>query len=131
MNRYTIYCTEQQTKKALELGAPIEILPNYTEYKGFPLVKCKDGNDRPCIIPTVEQMINWLEEQGVYFEIGYMQYFHVEGGKDIFDKLAHEYRIRIIDKTQLVSKESDFTSRQEDTLAAIDAALDYLTNNKK
>lgn len=25
MNRYTIYCTPEQTKKALELGAPIEV----------------------------------------------------------------------------------------------------------
>ena len=48
MDRYTIYCTEEQTKKALELGAPIE-----SEY--IELI-CKSF----LIYPTAEQMIGFI-----------------------------------------------------------------------
>lgn len=52
MSDYTLYCTEEQTKKALELGAPIEYY-----LKGI------------FKVPTAEQMAGWLEEQGITFEI--------------------------------------------------------------
>lgn len=65
MNRYTIYCTEEQAKKALELGAPIET------------IRLQTGENPPIdsiyisqqfehyYIPTAEQMLGWLEEQGI------------------------------------------------------------------
>lgn len=118
MDEYIIRCTSEQTKKALELGAPIEILPNYTEYRVFPLVKCKDGNDRPCIIPTAEQMLGWLEEQGVSVEItmasqniGYYSLNRIDR------KGAFDFTGRC---------EKTYSSRKGATLAAIDAALEYL-----
>lgn len=117
MNQYTIHCTEEQTKKALELGAQIVILPNYTEYRVFPLVKCKDGNERPCVIPTSEQMIGWLETQGLFITID------KSDGGHIF------YKIRKGNK--YICEWNSFSSRPEATLAAIDAALEYLINKKK
>lgn len=127
MNTYTIYCTIEQTKKSFELGAPIELLPNYTEYRVFPLLKCKDGNDRPCIIPTAEQMIGWLEEQGIYIivPIPLIKDFN----KNDFSKAdAFEYRI-VINGNEPYSGE--YLTSKEATLAAIDLALEYLINNKK
>lgn len=132
MDKYSIYCTPEQTKKALDLGAPIVKVDTkdkrlrYYDNLFYPIIA-----DYPFAIPTSEQMINWLEEQGIHFEVSYMQYFHVEGGRDIFDKLTYEYHISIIGKIRQLSKESDFSSRKEATLAAIDAALDYLNKNKK
>lgn len=110
MNKYTIYCTEKQTKKALELGAPIE----------------RDGyEDRPYIyydgaylIPTVEQMIGWLEEQGIMFNIAtnpFDEYKVIMSKAGNYDNIANiEWNKR----------------RKEATLAAIDAALEYLIKNK-
>lgn len=45
MNEYTIYCTQEQTLKAIELGASIEGI----------------------FIPTAEQMLGWLRSQGMKF----------------------------------------------------------------
>ena len=48
MNKYTIYCTSEQTKRAYELGAPIEKTSlEYWKNK----------------IPTIEQMCGWLREK--------------------------------------------------------------------
>lgn len=119
MNRYTIYCTEEQTRKALELGAPIEILPNYTEYRVFPFIKCKDGNDRPCIIPTAEQMIGWLEEQGVFISVSRLL-------------SCEEYSVYIYTKKgRYYERDKRSLTRGEATLSAIDAALEYLENLKQ
>ena len=57
MEKYTIYCTEAQTKKALELGAPIQTIKK-PQYSVGLIAKV-----------TAEQMIGWLEEQGIYFHI--------------------------------------------------------------
>ena len=48
MNRYTIYCTPEQTKRAYELGAPLEKTSlEYWKNK----------------IPTIEQMCGWLRDK--------------------------------------------------------------------
>lgn len=48
MNKYTIYCTSEQTKRAYELGAPLEKTSlEYWKNK----------------IPTIEQMCGWLREK--------------------------------------------------------------------
>ena len=61
---YSIYCTEEQTKKALELGAPINFR---WLYHGIPFhkeVNIEYGHYAE--IPTTEEMVGWLEEQGVH-----------------------------------------------------------------
>lgn len=97
MDIYTVYCTTEQTKKALKLGAPIathwSIMTNDWIYDN----------------PLTEQMIWWLEERNMFCEIRHYEYFH------------HSY----VNGKYL----GHFSSRKEATLAAIDAALDYLSNN--
>ena len=114
MNHYTIYCTEEQTRKALELGAPIVILPNYEEFKGFPFVRCKNGYEYPCQKPTAEQMIGWLEEE-------WCCSFTIT--KDIVGLYLYVVRDK---KKNIISKQFRYNFRKEATLAAIDAALDYI-----
>ena len=113
MNKYTIYCTEEQTRKALELGAPIE-----KHYKGT------DGLTRyyEDVIPTAEEMIGWIEEQGILVDTS-AAFLHT-------NTPSYLYRIgfRFND---YVSDVVDYPSRKEATLAAIDAALEYLSRNKK
>lgn len=98
---YTILCTQEQTIKAIELGAPIEGI----------------------FIPTAEQMIGWLEEKGLIFNI-----VKVTG---LFNK-ASWYGFKIISRRGYTEYNVvQHHSRPEATLAAIDAALDYLIENKK
>lgn len=114
MNRYTLYCSEAQTKKAFELGAPIELLPNYTEYKGLSFIKCQDGNERPYIPPTAEQMIGWLEEQNLMFNIT----------ANIFD----EYKVIVVKASsyETIANIKWHHNRKNAIIDGIDAALEYL-----
>lgn len=124
MDEYTIPCTKEQIEKALELGAPIKS-PNVEIgfFEDWEMVICNVMiiNDNYYYIPTAEEMIGWLETQEAFDSI------EIEYCKDYKIWL---YRI-------CTSKEDDctfkslFPSRKEATLAAIDAALDYLSNNKK
>ena len=101
MDKYTIYCTEEQTKKVLDLGAPID--SRWIE---------KDLN------LTAEQMTGWLDEQGLLIVIDKNDnYYTWEVYKNIY----------LID----MSKTKSIASRKEAILSAIDVALEYLSNNKK
>lgn len=135
MERYTIYCTEEQTKKAFALGAPIDESIDYhtdghlitTGYmlNGEVNDKNLDGFGWANIlrIPTAEQMIGWLEEQGVVVILVSII--------DI-DTLCYRWVIHSCQYDDDFMDRSDMTySRKDATLAAIDAALDYLIKNKK
>lgn len=120
MNIYTIYCTEEQTKKALELGAPIENHPMF-RYGDNNIPKYVHRNDfnKDCFsyTPTAEQMINWLEEQKIYFSI------------TCIGDYVYEVWIKDNNNNGKVIVNSCVPSRKEATLAAIDAAFEYLSNN--
>lgn len=118
MERYKIYCTEEQTRKALELGAPIEYHPMYMygDNDSPKIVHYKVRNIRVfSYCPTAEQLFGWLEEQEIHITI--------TRSDDGFD-VTYSY---IINERY---GDSNYTSRKEATLAAIDAALEYLTNKK-
>lgn len=119
MNRYTIYCTPEQAKKALELGAPIDNSSNNFDSD------CSDNiellsNGLYAIIPTAEEMIGWLEEQGIQISLN-VSCFN-EWDCAVYNTLM---------LSGLVFESNWKKTRKEAILAAIDAALDYLTNNKK
>lgn len=120
MEKYTIMCTESQTKKALELGAPIIFKCQKVRYLdggySYEIVE-KDGE--PVLeTPTAEQMIGWLEEQGGIKHI------------DIYRNCDYwGYGVITYMTTYDVTKH--FSTRKEATLAAIDAALDYLSKSKE
>lgn len=103
---YTIYCTTEQTKKALELGAPIEEF-NVSSIKGQ-----KSYN-----YPTAEQMIGWLEEQEDIDLISICKSSFGDWDYFIFSKTA-----------EIAVHARVYDSRKEATLAAIDAALEYLSS---
>ena len=119
MNEYTIYCTKEQTKKALELGAPI-IKATYQNKEPHVGVLVKLINKETIydyICPTAEQMIGWLEEHGILISITAL---------NTLDNPIYNYNINRGEESW-----STFSSRKEATLAAIDAALEYLDKNKK
>lgn len=115
MNKYTIYCTEEQTKKAFELGAQINVRCSYNGY--HPLPFNKEIIIEPhhfAEVPTAEQMIGWLESQDGIEEITVCK-----TGMWIWGK-----------NHTLIDGSPNYSSRQESSLAAIDAALDYLAKEK-
>ena len=117
MEQYTIYCTKKQTNKALELGAPIEVDFQFNS-------KTVIINKKAYIVPTAEQMIGWLERQGLVI----IDTFSVT---DLIDDLSwYSYRLRFPWQKEKYN-EIKYDSRKEATLAAIDAALDYLSKNNK
>lgn len=124
MNEYTIYCTEEQTRKALALGAPIEYagIPNlHSPHKEIEFVG--ESGKMECAkfaLPTAEQMISWLEEQKVFV--------HIEPCVDI----SCSWRIasKGYNKYGYTSDINVCKSRREATLASIDKALEYLTKRK-
>lgn len=111
MNKYTIYCTEEQTRKALELGAPINTRWSYDGYYPVPFIKViKIEYAHYAEVPTAEEMIGWLEEQGFYFRIE-------TTGSSVE-----------IDAKCIV--EIHNSTRKDAILTAINAAQEYLSNNK-
>lgn len=119
MNKYEIYCTAEQTAKAIELGAPID--------------KCfySQGNDDAiklpnkalfhATIPTASQMIGWLEEQSITeISITKCSFVSKFWGFGVYS-----------DEGCIAENTKDFNSREEATLSAIDSALEYLTKNNK
>lgn len=117
MNKYTIYCTEEQTKKAFELGAPIE-----KDASSLDLLYCVKLEERESLTgfnywlipPTAEQMIGWLEEQDC------IKFITISNTGDYW-----YYDIRTTSNADCLVN-LYCKSRKEATLAAIDAALDYL-----
>lgn len=118
MNEFSIYCTREQTKKALELGAPIYTSPYFEQLKyEMRIFFVKDGL---CYwYPTAEQMISWLEENNIETIIVCKK----DGGDYGYTVYHTSHRSPL--------QHFGFSSRKEATLAAIDAALEYLTQNKK
>lgn len=117
MNKYTIYCTREQTKKALELGAPIEPQTSSTLIDTL----CAFCDDGWYIIPTAEQMLGWLRKNKLYIEV-MMNDTDTERHFDgfVFISTTDEALLPTIKETY-----------EDALLSAIDNALEYLTNNKK
>lgn len=123
MNGYTIKCTEEQTKKAFELGAPIKANKDYSNGNISETLcvygEIVDKNEYgigECIIlviPTAEQMIGWLRSKNVLFHFDdETNYWNIcSTGDDLTPLRLFGYA---------VNKELD----------AIDAALEYLGNLK-
>lgn len=109
MNRYNLPCTEEQTEKAMQLGAPIE------ESCGLRPATSIDGIIYD--IPTAEQMIGWLEEQGILIDID------TEWNKSVLVYVWNCENKSLINNVF-------HGSRKETIIAAIDAALEYLMTKK-
>lgn len=136
MTEYNLYCTPEQTRKGLELGAPIKIFGN--EYMTRDLVKRakeegqievieKEMNrvdhatvigDLIFCIPTAEQIMQWLESKGIKISI---MYGYDECGRWSYDIDGEMY----MDLQPI----GTYTSRKEATNAAIEETLNYLMNH--
>ena len=111
MNRYTIYCTTAQVKKAIELGAPIITGEN-------PNVPIMLYNRKAYIIPTAEQMIGWLGTQGLSIDVEWS--WNGQSTMWVWDNTKKEHVYTSYDN-----------SHKETTFAAIDVALEYLIKIKE
>ena len=142
MNDYTIYCTPDQTHKALELGAPIRNFITKEESKRLVKISQEENRvddyekelvkyyhqtiigDMIYCIPTAEQMLGWLEEQGL--ELRVIKQRYRDG--------TFAYVFTMIDNDGYFKPHKNnmvYTNRKEATLAAIVSALEYLISKKK
>lgn len=120
MERYTIYCTEEQTKKALELGAPLEqVYYNVVTKDALARYNLVLIGGKEYKIPTAEEMIGWLEEQESILAIEIDR----DNTNEVWMYLVYT------DNKEVDEWKSLFFSRKEATLAAIDAALEYLSSH--
>lgn len=118
ISNYTIYCTEKQTRKARELGAPIEVKTIEDAPKEWYGKAYFTGMATCAKFPTADQMIEWLDGQDVFVNIN-----HISAGYSSW--------LKTISTNENISENLGYVStRKEAILAAIDAALDYLSNNK-
>lgn len=118
MDEFTVYCTPEQIRKALELGVPIRLESEYyhpTEHDlkldtpipcklfttGYHYAKC----------PTAEQMIGWLRSKDIQFH---------------FDDETNYWAIRDATDDLTPLRWYGYSSNKE--LDAIAAALEYLAN---
>lgn len=146
MSDYTLYCTEEQTKKALELCAKPKIIDSQErvkkkierirdtygisscEYRNatYYLVEVRYKNVPNIVVvnqvvyklPTAEQMIGWLETHKIFI--------HVNPCSDVC--CNWHISSKGYNKYGYTSDISVCKSRKEATLAAIDAALEHLSN---
>lgn len=121
MNKYAIYCTKEQTCKSFELGAPLDFRNGD---RPFISVKYFDEDGKLFYhnydIPTAEEMLGWLEEKDGIYDI------HLLRTAD--DEWKYEITTKHLPKNKTYGC---CKSRKEATIAAIDAALEYLMNNKE
>lgn len=116
---YTIYCTSEQTQKAIELGVPIDHSSSQFDDD------CTDNiellsNGLYAIIPTAEQMIGFFRSKNI----------HIVIHKDVIDKWSvYGHEIVPIEFT-IFDRLTGYNSFEEATIAAIDAALEYLKTNQ-
>lgn len=125
MEQYTIYCTAEQTEKALKLGAPIIVTSNHSDVANkeyYEVYHYESRTTTAIVLPTAEQMIGWLEEQGLWI------HFCKPNQRP---KLL-SFSISVLNEHfKRVTIGGEYDSRKKVTLAAIDTALDYLSKNKK
>ena len=120
MNEFTRYCTPEQTREALELGAPIDTndleIGFYEDWE-LDIYKIVIIDERYYYLPTVEEMIGWLRSKGILFrfddEDDYWSICDANG--DVND-----------DSTPL----RWYSWIENKELRAVDAALEYLENKK-
>ncbi len=111
MEQFTIYCTPEQTKKALELGAPIET------YKPIIIDSRAGGSFTTPTMETVtaEQMIGYLATKGIFVGVAW-DYINMK-----WESYTHVER-------KMIGCDG-YYCREEATLAAINEALEYLSKN--
>lgn len=118
MNKYKTYCTPEQTKKALELGAPIikeRVGKCITE--GLARLGCSDEeNEYDYLIPGTDEMLGWLRNDvGLRFKIDEVS------DTIVAYKATYGYWY----------KSGQSSNPKGAVLAVIDVALEYLIINKK
>lgn len=119
---YANYCTEEQTKRAFELGAFLrEVFYSVQSPETAKQYHLIIINDKMYEIPTTEQMIGWLGDKRIQVSIIYS--YRVSPLRWNYD----------LDNDNIILFEHNsvgYSSCKEATLAAIDASLDYLENKK-
>lgn len=116
MEQYKIKCEEEQAYKALKLGAHLRIFSNRGQISDETAKKWDMFNVGIVTyrLPSAEEMIGWIESNTHITQI-------------LIDGMEGTWGYRIYKVTTSDALEANcYKTRKEATIAAIDAALDYL-----
>lgn len=126
MDQYTIYCTPEQTEKALKLGAPIKIKQSAPDsgdnfmWLSPPEDVIAWNNSTHCLVPTAEQMCGWIRDTKSIN-------IYIQECVDAYDRSRKRYYTHCIKYNIEIDQNLNCYSCYSDAiLAAIDVALDYL-----
>lgn len=127
MEQYTIYCTEEQTKRAFELGATIQqiALGACDYYNHHTKI-----NDYYYVIPRAEQMLGWLrEEKGLYIDTTWS---YNNTGDEYISLIWRQYcGIMLCLENELMIEIKPEKTYKESVLKCIDRALYELERKQK
>lgn len=119
---YKLYCDVTQAKKALGLGAELTQLPYQNDDSD--IVHTFMDNGVLYRLPTYEQMIEWIESR---MEILFIDVFIKKS-----DFALGKWRYIVYDGWgDSISSDEYYFKREFATREAINAALDYLENNRE
>jgi len=114
MNQFAKYCTSEQTKKAFELGAPL----NNTAKCGVPSnAPTIEINGIDYYKPSMQEMITWLFEK---FSI-FVSIAPHESGK----WFSLVYNVTHVDEAHVCAEHYYYDDPYEALDSAIDSALEY------
>ena len=127
MNQYTITCTFEQAKKALELGAPITTIKSIRTKDTVlsdDVIEFDKDTFTYVVPPTAEQMQEWLRsEKKIFVKIcPYVSMYH----EDEYDALLVN-----LCNGHVLTVQQGCNNTKEAIITAINVALQYLANNKK
>lgn len=117
MDQFTIFCTPDQTKRAIDLGAPIIKSTFVTGQKWMYIDKTI------FLIPTAEQLIGFMFKHKGLQALRIIHY--PESNRWGYTLIIKMHSIGV---TLSENKDQLFSSQPEATLGAIDAILDFLKN---
>jgi len=120
MKNYTNYCTEEQTKRAYKLGAPIRTFECDNKIARESFIKRFDAIELEGIvmgdIPTTQQMIGWLrEEKKINITI-----------RNFGNSYRYSVSTFINGMDVSIYFENNYMGYKQAELEAIDVALNYL-----
>lgn len=129
MRDYREYCTEEQTLRALKLGAVLEPGVAYLSdirpfvYREPDKKSCAWNNSSCWFCPTTQEMIRWIEDT-------------TSIRVNIVSLNGDEFGIAVIDYTEeepfdlTLNDNTEYSSRTEAERAVIDVVLKHLEDNK-
>lgn len=136
LKEYSIYCTDEQTKRAIKLGVNLQEIDDESSYclfreDAFYIVPITNCTRDIYIKPTVEQMLGWLrEEKGLHIDTTWS--YNQNTGDEYTSLIWRQYAgIMMCLENELMIEIKPEKTYKESVLKCIDRALYELERKQK